>query len=141
MDTAGAGRMVSTPAAPGQRAAEHQADLRAAESQANQQQDVAPSTQRDNAVRTSTVAATSGAVQNPDEPRKIDPPGERTESQTTAEVAEKAFSQAGAVEAQREDEVVSRFLLGQRQRGEEPGPEPQPQEHLGDRSRPFSTFA
>jgi hypothetical protein len=118
----GPGRLVST------------APLQAAE----RQRELEPSTRRENEVQTSAVASNTGGIQNPDDPRRAELPGERSDPAATA-VAEAALTQGGVVEAAHEGEIVTRFFEGTEL--EDAGPEPRPEQKLGERSVPFSTYA
>ncbi|MFQ5514901.1 MAG: hypothetical protein ACE5FG_10720 [Myxococcota bacterium] len=113
------------------RRAELQADHRVGQRQAANRE-----VTRESGERASEVLPHTGAVQS-DDPRPAleEEPKERVESK----VAERAFTQAGIVEAERHDAIVSRFLQGLP--SVQTGPEPHADEHLGERSVPLSTFA
>ncbi len=133
----GPGRLVSTAPLQAHSALETRAELDAT-ARAERQRELQPSTRRENEVQTSAVASNTGGIQNPDDPRRAELPGERSEPAVTA-VAEAALTQGGVVEAANEAEIVTRFFEGTEL--EDAGPEPRPEQKLGERSVPFSTYA
>ena len=86
----------------------------------------------------SSVAPNTGAVQNPEEVRRTELLGQPDQPAGTT-IAQTTLTQAGLVEAEREDQLVTRFMNGNP--APDPGPEPRVQEELGERSVPISTFA
>ena len=134
----GAGRLVSTAATQADRsleAREEQDDLE----REQRREELQPGTDREREVRSTAVASNTGAVQNPDDSRRAELPGDQSEPATAA-VAEAEFTQAGVVEAVRNDDIVTRFLNNTEPELES-GPEPRPEHKLGERSAPFSTYA
>ena len=133
----GPGRLVSTAKLGAHSALEAREDLDAAQRE-ERRSEPEPSRRQEDETQSSAVASHTGAVQNPDEPRRGELPGEGSDPATAA-VAEAAFTQAGLVEATSKDQIVTRFFEGTQP--EDPGPEPRPQGKLGERNVPFSTYA
>ncbi len=131
------GRMVSTASLNAQGGQEAREELKATQRE-ERENELEPSRRQENEVGSSSVASHTGGVQNPDDPRRVELPGDPSQPEGTA-VAEAAFTQAGLVEATSEDQIVTRFFEGTPPG--DSGAEPQPQENLGERSVPFSTYA
>ncbi len=134
----GPGRLVSTANLGAQSGLETREDLIVAQRE-EQQNDAEPSQRQEDETTSSAVASHTGAVQNRDDPQRLELPGEGSDPATAA-VAEAAFTQAGLVEAVSQDEIVTRFFE-EAPPSQDPGPEPRPQNTLGGRNVPFSTFA
>jgi len=134
----GAGRVVSTAATQAERTLEAHAEQDALERE-QRREELQPSTEREQVVRSTAVASNTGAVQNPDDPRRAELPGDRSEPATAA-VAEAEFTQAGLLGAVRDDDIVTRHFENTKPELES-GPEPRPEHKLGERSVPFSTYA
>ena len=134
----GPGRLVSTANLGAQIGLETREDLILTQRE-EQQNDVEPSRRQQDETTSSAVASHTGAVQNPPDPQRLELPGEGSDPATAA-AAEAAFTHAGSVEAVTQDEIVTSFFEDASQT-EDPGPEPRPQNTLGERNVPFSTFA
>ena len=133
----GPGRLVSTAKLGAHNGLEAREDLYAAQRE-ELESEPEPSRRQEDQAQASAVASHTGAVQNPDDPRRVELPGEGSDPATAA-AAEAAFTQAGLVEAMSKDQIVTRFFEGIQR--EDPGPEPRPEGKLGERNVPFSTFA
>ena len=129
----GLGRLVS----PANLGAQTREDLIVAQREV-QQNDAEPSRRQQDETTSSAVASHTGAVQNRDDPQRLELPGEGSDPATAA-AAEAAFTHAGFVEAVSQDEIVTSFFEDA-SAPKDPGPEPRPQNTLGERSVPFSTF-
>ncbi len=134
----GPGRLVSTANLEAQIGLETREDLIVAQRE-ERQNDAEPSRRQEDETTSSAVASHTGAVQNRDDPQRLELPGEGSDPATAA-VAEAAFTQAGLVEAVSQDEIVTRFFEDAPP-SQDPGPEPRPQNTLGARNVAFSTFA
>ncbi len=134
----GPGRLVSTANLGAQIGLETREDLILAQHE-EQQNDVEPGRRQQDETTSSAVASHTGAVQNRDDPQRLELPGEGSDPATAA-AAEAAFTHAGSVEAVSQNEIVTSFFEDASP-SEDPGPEPRPQNTLGERNAPFSTFA
>lgn len=134
----GPGRLVSTANLGAQIGLETREDLIVAQRE-ERQNDAEPTRRQEDETTSSAVASHTGAVQNRDDPQRLELPGEGSDPATAA-VAEAAFTQAGSVQAVTQDQIVTRFFE-QAPPSEDHGPEPRPQNTLGERNVPFSTFA
>ena len=85
------------------------------------------------------TASQTGGVQNPEEPRRVDLPGSGSGQAAGRTLSERTFTQVGAVEAANHDALITRFFSGSRP--EDAGPEPDPNEKLGERNVPLSRYA
>jgi hypothetical protein len=121
---------VSTASRQGQREDKSRAELHA-DGRQDLQRSVEREVSQESSVRASEVASNTGAVQTSSEA----PHSERE----PPEAAVAGLTQVGIVEAERADAIVTRFFQGNRP--EDSGPEPRPEEKLGERSVPLSTFA
>ncbi len=130
----GPGRLVS----PANLGAQTREDLIVAQRE-ERQSDAEPSRRQEDETTSSAVASHTGAVQNRDDPQRLELPGEGSDPATAA-AAEAAFTHAGFVEAVSQDEIVTSFFEDA-SAPKDPGPEPRPQNTLGERNVPFSTFA
>ncbi len=130
----GLGRLVSTA----NLGAQTREDLIVAQREV-QQNDAEPSRRQEDETTSSAVASHTGAVQNRDDPQRLELPGEGSDPATAA-AAEAAFTHAGFVEAVSQDEIVTSFFEDAPP-SQDPGSEPRPQNTLGARNVPFSTFA
>ena len=134
----GAGRVVSTAATQAERTLEARDEQNDLERE-QRREELQPGTEREREVRSTAVASNTGAVQNPDDPRRAELPGDQSEPATAA-VAEAEFTRAGLLGATRDDDIVTRFFESTEPELES-GPEPRPEQKLGERSVPFSTYA
>ncbi len=134
----GPGRLVSTANLGAQISLETRGDLIVAQRE-ERQNDAEPSRRQQDETASSAVASHTGAVQNPADPQRLELPGEGSDPATAA-AAEAAFTQAGLVEAVSQDEIVTSFFEDA-PAPEGPGAEPRPQNTLGERNVPFSSFA
>lgn len=131
----GTGRLVSTGRAAEQREDQTRAEWRA-DAREFREDRVEREVREESSERASEVASNTGAVQNQENRAAA---AEEQKEAAGAQTVEASFTQAGVVEANRQDAIVTRFFEGVPAR--DPGPEPSPREELGERSEPVSYFA